>query len=89
MATDYNRLNDRVSRLEVEIESIKDDIKDIELIKKTSIEQSTRFEYIVKSLDEIKETVDELKSKPSKFVDYAIMVIIASIIAGVFKVLGI
>lgn len=74
-----NTLNDRVTKLEVEVKSIKEDLKDFEGIKETSIKQTTQFEYIVKSLNEIKITVDELKSKPSKYWEILITVVITAI----------
>ena len=74
-----NTLNDRVTKLEVEVKSIKEDLKDFEGIKETSIKQTTQFEYIVKSLNEIKVTVDELKSKPSKYWEILITVVITAI----------
>lgn len=77
-----NTLNDRVTKLEVEVKSIKEDLKDFESMKETSIKQTTQFEYIVKSLNEIKITVDELKSKPSKYWDIIITVIITALATG-------
>lgn len=77
-----NTLNDRVTKLEVEVKSIKEDLKDFEGIKETSIKQSTQYEYIITSLDEIKQQVKEISSKPNKYWDIIITVIITALATG-------
>lgn len=78
-----NTLNDRVTKLEVEVKSIKEDLKDFETLKTTSIEQSAQFKYIVKSLDEIKSKVEDLQSKPAVYWDKIITAIISIVLTAI------
>lgn len=78
-----NTLNDRVTKLEFEVKSIKEDLKTFEEIKETSIKQSTQYEYIITSLNEIKQQVKEISSKPNKYWDVVIAVILTAITTGV------
>lgn len=78
-----NSLNDRVTKLEVQVKAIQKDLEDIENIKETSIKQSTQYEYIITSLDEIKQQVKEISIKPNKYWDNIITAIVTAIGTGI------
>lgn len=78
-----NSLNDRVTKLEVQVKAIQKDLEDIENIKETSIKQSTQYEYIITSLDEIKQQVKEISTKPNKYWDNIITAIVTAIGTGI------
>lgn len=84
-----SELNIKIVALEHDMENVRADVNELKPLLTSSIKQQTQYEYIIQSLDGLKLDIQEIKKRPSKFLDYAIMVIIASIIAAVFKFLGV
>ena len=81
MATseNYQKLTERVNRLEVEIKEVREDVKKLEDLKETSITLKAQYSYIAEVLDEVKNDVKELKEKPTKFIDCTISAILAAL----------
>ena len=89
MATDYSKLNERINRLEVEVEQLKEEINTLDNLKETSITLKTQYAYISNALDELRTDMKLIKSRPAKFWDYALTVIIGTIIGFIItKFLG-
>lgn len=82
-------LNIKIVALEHDMENVKGDIEELKPLLTSSIKQQTQYDYIVESLDSLKLDIQEIKKRPSKFLDYIIMTVIASIIAVIFKMFGI
>lgn len=85
MEKDIVKLDLRVSKLE---EDAKEFHKIIEPIRERSIRLDEHYTAIMKTLNEVKDDVKELKDRPSKLFDYLIMCIISGIVAFLFKIFG-
>lgn len=79
----YHKLNERVNRMEVEIEQIKLDIQTLEPLKEANVERKIQYDHIIETLEEVKLDVKTLQNKPSRVLDYITMTIIATIIGYV------
>lgn len=84
-----SELNLRLIEVEKDVETLKSDIEELRPVLVAQAEQKVQYSHIVDMLSELRDDVKTLKDKPSKFFDYAIMVIIASLIGILFKVFGI
>lgn len=73
-------LNERVNRLEIEMEQMKSDIKTLEPLKEANVERKIQYDHIIETLEEVKQDVKTLQGKPSRVLDYIIMTVIASIV---------
>ena len=82
-------LNIKIVALEHDMENIRADVNELKPLLTSSIKQQTQYEYIIQSLDSLKVDIQEIKKRPSKLLDYIIMTIIASLIAGIFKFFGV
>ena len=79
----------RISRLENDVEDIKEELKSLDVLKEADVENRTRYEYIIKILDELKTDVKSLKGKSGKFFDSAIIAGIAGLVGFIIsKILG-
>lgn len=84
-----SELNLRLIEVEKDVETLKSDIEELRPVLVAQAEQKIQYSHIVEMLSELRDDVKILKDKPSKFVDYAVMAIIASLIGILFKVFGI
>lgn len=85
MEKELLKLDLRVSKLEKDAEEFH---KILEPIKEETIRQEEHYREIIRSLNELKSDVKELKDRPSKFVDYVWMCIISCVVAFLFKFIG-
>lgn len=85
MERDIIKLDLRVSKLEKDAEEFH---KVLEPIREESIRQDEHYREIIRTLNELKCDVKELKDRPSKFIDYVLMCIISTVIAFLFRIIG-
>lgn len=90
MATEYARLNDRINRLEVEVQELRKDVNELEETKQTSTELKIQYKNIEKMLQEVRTDVKSLQAKPSKYWDNIIIALVAGGIGFIIsKIFGV
>ena len=90
MTTEYSRLNERINRLEVEVQELRKDVNELEETKQTSTELKIQYENIEKMLSEVRIDVKNLQAKPTKYWDNIILALIAGGIGFIIsKIFGV
>ena len=82
MTVKSDNLSNRVSKLEYEVIEIKEDLKSLEHLKEASIKSEVQYENIITSLEEIKQQVKEISTKPNKYWDTVITVVLTAVISS-------
>ena len=85
-------MDKEILKLELRVSQLENDAKEfhkvLEPIREESIRQDEHYREIIRTLNELKCDVKELKDRPSKFIDYILMCIISAVIAFLFRIFG-
>ena len=77
MTTEYARLNEKINRLEIEVQELRKDVNELEETKQTSTELKIQYKNIETMLQEVRTDVKNLQAKPTKYWDNIIIALTA------------